>query len=170
MLALLVRLDTRCGQMKLSDRLAGGASLAARRCALREYCKIMASLDSSLSRRSIPVALLCACPKVEDARLYKKARMPRNTCGIDATYYFRGISQFVAVNGDNQSKVWTSAGGLPRNKKECDLGGGCKALSTGTGLCGTYVWWGVSKVQKGGNDTGEAFEMEFIFKENIGPD
>lgn len=50
---------------------------------------------------------------IDEPRLYKKARMPRNTCGIDATYYFRGISQFVAVNGDNQSKVWTSSGGLP---------------------------------------------------------
>ena len=56
----------------------GGASWAARRCALREYCrKIMASSDSSFSRRSIPVALLCACPKrMERSKMLVSTRRP----------------------------------------------------------------------------------------------
>ena len=102
--------------------------------------------------------------KVEDAPLYKKAKMPLNTCGFDATYSWRGMSEFVAFNGANQSEVWIGES-IP-NKRECAWAGGCKALSTGTGLCGTYVWKrkGVSRVQKGGTNTGEAFEMEFTFR------
>ena len=99
---------------------------------------------------------------IEEPHLYKKTRMPRNTCGIDVTYFFCAMSQFVATNEDNQSEVWISPGGLPP-KKFCN-GWGCYALTTGTGLCGTYVWWGVSKVQSNGEGTGDAFEMEFIFK------
>ncbi|CAE7945822.1 unnamed protein product [Symbiodinium sp. KB8] len=102
---------------------------------------------------------------IDEPRLYKKARMPRNTCGIDATYYIASMSQFVAINGDNQSEVWIGPGGLPP-KGSCN-GWGCYVLSTGTGLCGTYVWWGVSKVQSNGVDTGDAFEMKFIFNNRM---
>ncbi|CAE7826485.1 unnamed protein product [Symbiodinium microadriaticum] len=36
--------------------------------------------------------------KIEDRRLYRSALMPAHTCGIDATYFYWGMAQFVAIN------------------------------------------------------------------------
>ena len=106
-------------------------------------------------------------PKVVQGEkpVYKVASMPKATCGIDVTYVsngnkveWQGMSQFVAVNAQNKSEVYI-AESLP---KSC-IDGTCKALSTGTGLCGLYVWNGISKVQSTATTNGQAFEMEFIF-------
>lgn len=95
--------------------------------------------------------------------LYHKAMMLRSTCGIDATYYNEGIAQFVAVNAKNESEVWMGHH-LPMSS--CH-GGYCKALTTGTGLCGLYIWHGISKIQSSATTSGQAFEMEFIFSPEV---